>query len=229
MAQLETLFAKYDRLVIFDTETTGLQFSRDEIIEFAAAVVERRDGKVQVIEEYDELITLSPGGFVPPMIQNLTGITNEAIREKGIPKTRLCCDIARMIAGNTLLLAYNAHFDLSFLFYMLLRDGDPRILKGKDKLDLLTVYRDRREFPHKLCNAIEAYGLSGKVVNSHRAIDDVIATVAVMEAMEAERADLDKYINLFGYNPKYGVEGKPIGTVTYKPQGYKPGKPLYEV
>ena len=36
-------------------------------------------------------------------------------------------------------------------------------------------------------------------------------------------------INLFGYNPKYGVEGKPIGTVTYKPQGYKPGKPLYEV
>ena len=50
-----------------------------------------------------------------------------------------------------------------------------------------------------------------------------------MEAMEAEKADLDKYINLFGYNPKYGVEGKPIGTVTYKPQGYKPGKPLYEV
>ena len=51
MAQLEKLFQKYDRLVIFDTETTGLIFSRDEIIEFAAAVVEQRDGKVQVIEE----------------------------------------------------------------------------------------------------------------------------------------------------------------------------------
>ena len=126
------------------------------------------------------------------------------------------------------MLAYNAHFDLSFLFYMLLRSGDPKILQGKDKLDLLTVYRDRREFPHKLCAAIEAYGLTGKVVNSHRAIDDVIATVAVMEEMEKERPDLHRYINLFGYNPKYGVEGKPIGSVTYKPQGYKPGKALYE-
>ena len=229
MAQLEKLFEKYDRLVIFDTETTGLQFSRDEIIEFAAVVVEQRDGKVQVLEEYDELITLSPGGFVPPMIQNLTGISNEDIRQRGIPKTRLCCDIARMIAGNTLLLAYNAHFDLSFLYYLLLRDGDPTILKGKDKLDLLTVYRDRRSYPHKLCSAIEAYGLSDQVVNSHRAVDDVLATVAVMEEMEKEKDDLMCYVNLFGYNPKYGIDGKPIGSVTYKPQPYDPKKPLYEL
>ena len=225
----ESLFAKYDRLVLFDTETTGLLYSRDEIIEFAAVVVEQVNGVPTVIREYDQLVSLSPGGFVPPKIQQLTGISTQDLREKGIPKTRVCRDIAELIAGNTLILAYNAHFDLSFLFYMLLRDGDPRILKGKDKLDLLTVYRDRREYPHKLCNAIEAYGLSGKVVNSHRAVDDVIATVAVMEAMEAERADLEKYINLFGYNPKYGVDGKPIGSVTYKPQGYKPGMPLYEV
>ena len=228
MAQLEKLFETYDRLVIFDTETTGLQFSRDEIIEFAAAVVERRDGQVQVIEEYDQLITLSPGGFVPPMIQNLTGITNEAIRDRGIPKTRLCCDIARMISGNTLLLAYNAHFDLSFLYYLLLRDGDPTILKGKDKLDLLTVYRDRRSYPHKLCNAIEAYGLSDQVVNSHRAVDDVLATVAVMLEMEKERDDLQNYVNLFGYIPKFGIDGKAIGSVTYKPQPYDSPVPLYQ-
>ena len=225
----DSLFARYDRLVILDTETTGLNYSRDEVIEFSAVAVEKVGDTHKIVREYDQLVSLSPGGFVPPKIQQLTGISTQDLREKGVPKTRVCRDMAELIAGNTLLLAYNAHFDLSFLFYMLLRDGDPRILKGKDKLDLLTVYRDRREFPHKLCNAIEAYGLSGKVVNSHRAIDDVIATVAVMEAMEAERADLDKYINLFGYNPKYGVDGKPIGTVTYKPQGYKPGKPLYEV
>ena len=75
--------------------------------------------------------------------------------------------------------------------------------------------------PHKLCNAIDAYGLAGKVVNSHRAIDDVLATVAVMEAMVAERDDLECYVNLFGYNPKYGIDGKPIGSVTYKPQPYR--------
>ena len=67
------------------------------------------------------------------------------------------------------------------------------------------------------------------MVNSHRAIDDVLATVAVMEAMEAERDDLMRYVNLFGYNPKYGVEGKPIGSVTYKAQPYDPPKPLYEL
>ena len=226
---LDTLFAKYDRLMLFDTETTGLLYHRDEIIEFAAVVVENKNGVPTVTEEYDQLISLSPGSFVPPQIVQLTGITNEDLQQKGISKTRLCCDIARMVAGNTLLLAYNAHFDLSFLFYLLLRDGDPTILKGKDKLDLLTVYKDRHSYPHKLCNAIDVYGLSDKVVNSHRAVDDVLATVEVMKAMEEEKADLEHYVNLFGYNPKYGVEGKPIGSVTYKPQKYDPVAPLYEL
>ena len=224
----DCLFQKYDRLVLFDTETTGLSFPRDEIIEFAAVVVEKRDGVVTVVQEYDQLITLSPGGFVPANIEALTGITNQDIRERGISKTRVCRDISQMLAGNTSLLAYNAHFDLSFLFYLLLRHGDPAILKGKDKLDLLTVYKDRHSYPHKLCNAIEVYDLSGKVVNSHRAVDDVLATVEVMKAMEEERDDLCRYINLFGFNPKYGVSGKPIGSVTYKPQGFDPIKPLYE-
>ena len=227
MAHFEALFQKYDRLFLFDTETTGLLYSRDEIIEFAAVVLEQRDGQPVVVQEYDELISLSPGGFVPAKIEQLTGITNQDLRERGIPKTRVCCDIARMLEGNTLLLAYNAHFDLSFLFYMLLRDGDPCILKGKDKLDLLTVYKDRRSYPHKLCNAIDAYGLTGKVVNSHRAVDDVLATVEVMKCMEEERDDLSNYVNLFGYNPKYGIEGKPIGSVTYKPQRFDPIAPLY--
>ena len=224
---LDSLFAAYDRLMLFDTETTGLNFSRDEIIEFAAVVVERENGELVVTREYDELITLSPGSSVPPEIERLTGISNQNILEKGIPKEQLCRDIAQMIAGNTLLLAYNAHFDLSFLFYLLLRSGDPTILKGKDKLDLLTVYKDRHSYPHKLCNAIEVYNLSGKVVNSHRAVDDVLATVEVMKEMELEKADLERYVNLFGYNPKYGISGKAIGSVTYKPQRFDPPAPLY--
>ena len=225
---MSSLLNHYDRLVLFDTETTGLLFSRDEIIEFAAVVVERVAGKAAVVQEYDELVALPPGGFVPPRIQELTGISTQDLRERGLPKTRICRDIAEMIRGNTLLLAYNAHFDLSFLFYLLLRHGDASILKGKDKLDLLTVYKDRRPYPHRLCNAIDSYGLTGKVVNSHRAVDDVLATWAVMEEMEKEKPDLEKYINLFGFNPKYGVDGKPIGSVTYRPQGYDVQCPLYE-
>ena len=223
----ETLFNQYDRLVLFDTETTGLDFRRDEIIEFAAVVVENRSGVPTVVQEYDELVALTPGTFVPLPIEQLTGISTQDLRERGLPKARVAQDITQMLRGNTLLLAYNAQFDLLFLYYFLLRHGDPRILQGRDKLDLLTVYKDRRPYPHKLRNAIEAYGLSGKVVNSHRAVDDVIATVAVMEEMEKEKADLERYVNLFGYNPKFGVAGSRIGSVTYKPQPYNASQPLY--
>ncbi len=221
-----TLTNQYDKFVLFDTETTGLEYSRCEIIEFSALVLENRGGEVVETRRYDELITLTPGNFVPPEIVKLTGITNEDIAEKGIAKAQVCADIGEMFSGNTLLLAYNAHFDLSFLYYLLLRHGDPTILR-RDKLDLLTVYKDRRAYPHKLCNAIEAYSLAGQVVNSHRAIDDVVATAAVMEAMCREKDDLHNYVNLFGYSAKYGISGKPIGSVTYKPQGFEPGTPLY--
>ena len=227
MANLNALFQKYRRLVLFDTETTGLNYSRDEIIEFAAVVAEQKDGCLTVCREYDELIRLTPGNSVPPEIQKLTGITDIDLLEKGISKEQLCSDIGEMITADTLLIAYNAHFDLSFLYYLLLRNGNVSILKGKDKLDLLTVYKDRHSYPHKLCNAIEVYGLQDKVVNSHRAVDDVIATVAVMEAMEEEKDDFLRYVNLFGYNPKYGISGKPIGSVTYKPQRFDPPAPLY--
>ena len=176
MARFASLFERYDRLVLFDTETTGLFFQRDEIIEFAAVVVENRGGEAVVTREYDELIALTPGNSVPPKIEQLTGISTQDLLERGIPKEQVCSDIADMLQGNTLLLAYNAHFDLSFLYYLLLRSGDPGILKGKDKLDLLTVYKDRRSYPHKLCNAIDAYGLTGSVVNSHRAVAGTSST-----------------------------------------------------
>ena len=90
MAKLDTLFSRYDKLVIFDTETTGLSPNRDEIIEFSAAVLERQNGEAVVTREYDNLVALSPGRFVPPKIQALTGITNQDLRERGIPKPRLC-------------------------------------------------------------------------------------------------------------------------------------------
>ena len=134
-----------------------------------------------------------------------------------------------MVSGNTLMLAYNAHFDLCFTYYHLMKHGNPAVLQGKDKLDLLTVYKDRHSYPHKLKNAIDVYGLSDKVVNSHRAVDDVLATVTVMEAMEQEKNDIICYVNLFGYNPNYPKPKPAIGSVTYKPQPYNLMRsPLYK-
>ena len=219
----------FDAVVILDTETTGLSFRQDHILELAALRLEGQDGQLHCTGEMDDLIRLPPGQQVPPFIAGLTGITDDQLSREGVAAEESCRRFASLLEGEKLLIAaYNAHFDLSFLFYTLVKDGDAAILKGKDKLDLLTVYRDRRAFPHRLASAIEAYNLQDQVQNSHRAIDDVLATVAVLEAMAAERDDLTHYINLFGYNARYGLEGKPISSVTYRPQGYEPGRPLYE-
>ena len=224
MEHLDSLFQRYDRILIFDTETTGLRFDRDEIIQFSAVVLERSG----VTQQYDRLIRLAPGQQVPPEIQRLTGITTQDVEQRGIPRDQAAREIAGLLAGNTLLTAYNAHFDLSFLFHMLRVHGDPGCLRGKDKLDLLTVYRDRRAYPHKLRDAIAAYGLEGTVQNSTQADQDALATVSVMDAMSAERDDLPDYINLFGYIPKYGPPRRPIRSVTYLPQPYDSPIPLYQ-
>lgn len=224
MEHLDSLFQRYDRILIFDTETTGLRFDRDEIIQFSAVVLERSG----VTQQYDRLIRLAPGQQVPPEIQRLTGITTQDVEQRGIPRDQAAREIAGLLAGNTLLTAYNAHFDLSFLFHMLRVHGDPGCLRGKDKLDLLTVYRDRRAYPHKLRDAIAAYELEGTVQNSHQADQDALATVSVMDAMSAERDDLPDYINLFGYIPKYGPPRRPIRSVTYLPQPYDSPIPLYQ-
>lgn len=104
--------------------------------------------------------------------------------------------------GPTLLVAHNAQFDGEFTRYLLAGQSFP---DGLHWLDSMTVYKDRRPYPHRLESAIRAYGLEGKVQNSHRAIDDTMALYEVLKAMEQERDDLYRYIDLFGYNPKYGA------------------------
>lgn len=215
-------------LLVLDTETSGLSFSGDEIIEFAASKLVWRDGAWTTVAEADEFIRTTNDRKLPPKITELTGITDEMLLEDGISKQAICSLLAQLLTPETMIVAYNAQFDLLFLYHLLNRHGDARLLRDKPKLDLLTVYRDRRPYPHRLCNAIEAYGLQDRVQNSHRAIDDVRATVEVLRAMDAERGDLERYINLFGYSPKYGISGPRISSVRYLPQGYEPTAPLYE-
>lgn len=228
MAELNSLFSRCRSILVLDTETSGLSFSGEEIIEFAAAKLELRDGRAVVTQEADEFIRRKDDRRLSPRITELTGITDEMLLEDGISKQAFAALLAELLDGETMIVAYNAQFDLLFLYYFLSNYGDARLLKDKPKLDLLTVYRDRRPFPHKLCNAIENYHLQDKVHNSHRAIDDVRATVEVMRAMEDELPDLDKYIDLFGYSAKYGVSGPRISSIRYLPQGYEPKGKLYD-
>ena len=69
-------------------------------------------------------------------------------------------------------------------------------------MDTLKVYKKRRAKNHKLCDAIEEYGLQDKVCNSHRAIDDVKALIEVTKAMDNERSDLQYFVeDIEGYLP----------------------------
>ena len=220
------LWEQFDRIVVFDTETTGLDYRRDRIIEIGAVSLE--DG----VETggMDLFIRLPEGRRLDPFITNLPGITEEQLETEGVGDEEAARAFADLLEGaeRPLIVAYNAQFDLNFLYHFLRPCGRVEVLGPPRFLDALTVYRDRRDYPHKLCNAIEAYGLRDTAVNSHRAVDDARATVQLLEAMAAERGDLMRYIDLFGTHPKYGLSGRRISSVTYRPQSYRRERPLYE-
>ena len=176
----------------------------------------------------DDFIKLPDGWKLDEKIIELTHITDEMLETEGISAKESAEKFSDMLSGKVLLIAYNAQFDMNYLFYFLHREGLAEKLKGVKMLDALTVYKDRHDYPHKLENAIVVYDLSDKVVNSHRAIDDTKALLEVLKEMSKECCDLPKYINLFGYNKKYGISGSKISSVTYKPQGYDRKQKLYD-
>ena len=223
---MRSLWEQFDRIVVFDTETTGIDFKKDRIIELGAVALSS-GGETDAM---DALIRLPEGQTLPIEIVNLTGITDQQLRSEGVSQQEAVEDFCRLFAGaeRPLIVAYNAQFDLNFMAGLLPPLGHLDLLQKSRFLDALTVYKDRRDYPHKLCNAIEAYHLEDQVVNSHRAVDDARATVALLEAMAAERDDLDHYLDLFGFHAKYGVSGTRISSVTYRPQGYRRVAPLYE-
>ena len=219
---LNSLFERFDNIIVLDTETTGFSPRQEEIIELAMLRVSR-SGET---EEYDCFIRLSPGRRIPPKIVELTGITDAMLEAEGVEKAAACDGLIRMLSlERPLLAAYNAQFDLGFLYYFLKDFGKAQVLKNVRLLDAMTVYKDRRPFPHKLCDAVAAYSLVSQ--NTHRAIDDTRATYELLCAMDEEESDLHRYINLFGYNAKYGVSGQRISSVIYRPQSYENKVKLY--
>jgi DNA polymerase-3 subunit epsilon len=99
------------RVLILDTETTGLDASRDRIMELAllSVDVETATGlPTGPVEVYDGLE--DPGMPIPAEIQALTGITNDMVRGQRIDEQR----VAAMLDDADLVLAHNAGFDRPF-------------------------------------------------------------------------------------------------------------------
>ena len=217
------LWEQFDRIVVFDTETTGIDFGKDRIIEIGAVSLEAG----AETKGMDLFVRLPEGRRLDPFITDLTGITEERLAAEGVGDQEAARAFADLLEGaeRPLIVAYNAQFDLNFLFYLLQPQGLAGVLKKPRFLDALTVYRDRRDYPHRLENAIAAYRL--EAVNSHRAIDDARAAALLLEAMAEERDDLERYVDLFGVHPRYGMSGRKISSVTYRAQPYARRTPLY--
>ena len=85
MSNLSTLFDRYKALVVFDTETSGLDFDSDQIIELAALRVERTaTGGLRIAGKMDTFIKLPEGETLPENIVSLTGITDGRLQTEGV-------------------------------------------------------------------------------------------------------------------------------------------------
>lgn len=229
----KNLFEKYDKIVFFDTETTGFDAeTADQIIELAAISIDKKGNQA----EMDEFIQLFKMECLPEKITGLTGIMDLTLASQGVEEYDALQKFIDMLQDGekTLLIAHNAQFDLKFMAYAVHRNKNKewmQIFNACDYLDTLTVYKDRRMYPHKLESAIVEYHLINKVQNTHRAIDDCSALLEVARCMDEEKPDLDRYVNLFGFNPKYGPDKATFKKITYAPQSMNAycGKALYEL
>ena len=93
--------------VVLDTETTGLDLNKAEVIELAMLKFQYTpDGEVlHLIGRFDEL--RQPANPIPPEITALTGITDEMVAGRSIDPAA----VEAFVADAAIVIAHNAKFD----------------------------------------------------------------------------------------------------------------------
>jgi DNA polymerase-3 subunit epsilon len=150
--------------VVIDLETTGLNPQFDEIIEVAGIKVIDD----QVVDEFSSLV--KPKGKIPGFVEELTGITNELVQNA--PPIEAVLPKFIDFIGNSILLAYNAHFDINFIY-----DNYLEIANREFRNDFIDVLRVSRRLYTELNNhrlITLARHLNIDYGNGHRAMEDSI-------------------------------------------------------
>ncbi len=168
------------RLVVIDTETTGLDPARDRIIDIGAV---RLGDHLEVIERFTTLV--DPGVPIPLFVERLTGIG--ALDVAVAPGIAEAYAELRAFAGDAVLVGHNAAFDREHLAAAARRAGLPPLEnEWFDTLEaalLLFPELDR----HALALMAEALGLESR---AHRALPDAETTAAVLARLAARAAGL---------------------------------------
>ena len=191
------MFKNYKRLFIFDTETSGLSPDNAEILELGGLLLEKQEnGIFEVIREIQTLIkNKNP---IPWNITQINHIDDKMCEEEGISKEEFY-DLLIEIFGDkdTLIIAYNTPFDMKFV-KAFIKEMNPEYEVNNDTLDLLEIARDRTHTirGNKLCDMLVRYSITDEE-NSHRALDDVKATLKVMRAFWKEKNDIENYVRVY--------------------------------
>ncbi|GAA1746812.1 DEDD exonuclease domain-containing protein [Nostocoides vanveenii] len=163
--------------VVVDLETTGGSAHGDHITEFGAVKV--RGG--EVLGEFQSLV--NPRVPIPPVISALTGITNAMVASA--PRIESVLPSFLEFAGDAVLVAHNARFDISFLKAAAAATSTP--WPGPTVLDTVLLARalvTRDEAPnHKLSSLARVF--HSHVAPDHRALHDAQATVDVLHGLIA--------------------------------------------
>lgn len=206
---------EHEKILVFDFETTGLNALRNQVIEVGAILYKKVMDSYVVAETLNLLVkTDEPLDY---KIIEITGITDAMLETQGVSEEEMFYHLTALYDQQTLLVGYNIAFDLNFLQALWRKFKIRQYQITNDILDVMTVYKDRHKFPHKLDDAVAAYQV--EVKNTHRALDDVRATFEVLSKMSQEQSNLNLYINVLGYNQKYGPSIF-LKHVKHIPQGF---------
>ncbi|MBQ2876057.1 MAG: PolC-type DNA polymerase III [Clostridia bacterium] len=150
-----------DEMVVFDIETTGLSNRTARIIEIGAVKIKSGE----IIDKFD--IFVDPETHIPEEITELTSITDEMV--SGAPKEREAIEKFLAFAGDKMLIAHNANFDVGFIRIASERQGFPFENTYLDTLGL-SKYVNPELKNHKLNTIVDYYKLGD--FHHHRASDD---------------------------------------------------------
>ena len=166
-------FADNLEVVSIDTETTGLDPLRDEIIEVAAV---RYKGGIK-IDVYNSFVR--PQGEVPHYIEYLTDITSAQL--KNAPDIAPVLKELKTFIGNSVIVGQNTKFDLDFINTKLIEINELPLLNAWwDTGELGRIYLPFTS-NHKLFTLCAEFGI--EMGKTHRAINDSIATAELFYSL----------------------------------------------
>jgi len=164
-----------DEFIVFDIETTGLSPLSCAITEIGAVLIS--GGEVK--ETFGTYV--DPEMPIPEEVTSLTGISDETV--KGAPKADEALEMFMKFAGDRVLVAHNANFDMGF---MRTAAEKYRIKFDYTYLDTLAMsrYLNQELKGHKQEQLAQYFGLGE--YNAHRAYDDATMLSKIFLAMAAK-------------------------------------------